>query len=91
MLNLWIPEPCGSAGIQQPGALRKHWSAETAHGFSEAGNLLHRFPLDPQCGQQGAYLRKRADPSIIVPISSRASVRVRSLPSISPAIPDCIN
>ncbi|MNW08947.1 hypothetical protein D3C71_2058300 [compost metagenome] len=53
------PRPAGSAGIQQPGALREHRRSESAHRFREAGNFLYRLALDTQRSQQSANLRRR--------------------------------
>lgn len=80
-----------AAGIQQLAPLCKHLCAETAHRLCEAGDFFNGLPLIRSAVSSDPICAGEAAPSIIVPIISRACVRVRSLPSIKPAIPDCSN
>ncbi|MNV71498.1 hypothetical protein D3C71_1645200 [compost metagenome] len=88
ILNLWMPEPpvpqvsnkrARSVSTDVPNPLIA--SAKPVISSTVSPLIRKAVSSEPICACE-------ASPSIIAPIISRASVRVRFLPSISPAIPD---
>lgn len=91
ILNLWMPEPpvphvSSRRAFSVRTGVPKPLMASANPVISSTVSPLIRKAVssDPICACE-------ASPSMIAPIISRASTRVRLLPSISPAIPDCIN